>query len=881
MSPPTASRSERVFRALLRLFPRRFRELYGNDTAELFRDRMRDVHGRRFGLARLWLRTLPDLVSSGVLERITEARRAGGDLRPGAILRDATRSIRGSRALSATVVGMLAVGIGANTALFSVLSGVLLRPLPFPEPERLVHLSAAQTDGAADRYGPSPLDFVDWADARGFGSMAAWYLSSATYRTDAWVEELRMARVTPDFFRLLGVSPLVGRAFLGDEEIGDNGPVVLSYRTWDRLYGGDPSVVGHVLRTGDESHEIIGVMPPRFSFPDESVELWVAWDLGAYVDRPETRSWRFIDAIGRLSPGVTLSGAEEALNQIAASLGEAYPVTNEGWRAVVTPLREEIVGGVGLALWVSLGGTLFVLLVACANVANLLLARAPARTREVGIRAALGASRGRLAMDLVAEYAILGAAAGVAGLLFGRGLLGLIVAMDAGRLPRLAEVSMDAGVYLFTAAAAVATCVAFGLAPAIQLLGGSVLQRVGAGLRTTPSPRQRRAQETFVAAQVAVALVLLTGAVLFSASLRRVLQVDPGFDPTNVATFRVSPDFAGATGGEVADYYAGLLHHLEAVPAVLGVGATQALPLDPVGNDFRRPYRDVGSAVESAVAPTVQMRIVTPGYVDAIGMRLVAGTSLPPVGPEEPLVALVNETLARRMWEGAQAVGKVVEIDFQGGWRAYRVVGVVGDVRHYGLRSEAAPEVFLAHRQIPYVAMSVVARTDGEAGALFEALREAVRSYPPMQPASHFVTLDALVGDSTAEERFLAVLLRLSAAIALILATTGVYGLIAYSVSHRRREIGVRMALGAEPSRVVGTVLAGALVTTAAGLAAGAVAAVLLRSAVEGLLFGVDLTNPLVGLPGGGLLLVASGLAAYLPARRAARIPPFEALGRD
>lgn len=871
-------RSERLYRALLQVYPVRFRELYGTDALELFRDRLAESRTRGgAAVAWLWLRTLPNVLFHGSMERLVSM---GADGERSPVLGTAIRRLVRTPALSATIVLTLGLGIGANVALFSVLRSVLLEPLPFPDADRLVHLW--ETNPAVDEtaQGISPWDFVDWERAsESFESMTAFYLTSGTYRTEEWLEELRSAQVTADFFRTMGVAPLHGRDFRR-EEVARYGPVMLSHRVWTRLFGADPAVVGSTIESSGSTYEIVGVMPPDFAFPDESVETWVAWNMDAvYADNPDSRTWRFLESVGRLNPGVSVDAAESELDAIAAGLAESYPAMNQGWDAEVTSLHEDIVGDVRGTLWLAFGAVLFILLIACANVANLLLARLPSRMHDIGVRATLGATRGRIARELLAENLLLGAVAGVLG--FGLGVLfiDLLVALDAGRIPRLAEVSADLGVFVFTAAVALTTSVVFGAAPLVQLLRGSSPSLARSGLRTTAGAGQRRVREAFVASQVALALVLLAGAGLFATSLDRLLDVDPGLDPESVAAFRVSLNPQRDQPGFTQVYYRGLLERLEGVPGVVSVAAAQTLALNPIGNDFQRPYRPLGSAVQSADAPAVNMRMVTNGYVETLGMKLLDGEVIPPsTRADEPLVAMVNQTLADRLWPEGGAVGRSFEIDFRDGWAPYRVTGVVQDVRHYGLREDTAPEVFLSHEQIPYLAMNVVVRTEGEPEEYFEALREAVLSHPPRQPPHDFVSLEALVAESTAEERFLSVLLTLFAAIGLLLAATGVYGVIAYSVSHRRREIGVRMALGAAPGSVVQGVLRQALVIAGAGALLGAAGVLGLAGVVEGLLFGVSPGDPMTIAAVGGTLVAVAGVAAWLPARRAAHIAPAEAL---
>lgn len=873
----TGRRSDRAFAALLRAYPRSFREEYGLDTTELFFDRLREARSRgRIAVAWLWARTVPHMLVHGCLERVTNRNGSGGE-----VWRSALRSVVRAPALTASIVLTLGVGIGATVGLFAVLSGVLLSPLPYPEASELVQMWETNPDVDDQMHGPSPWNFLDWErEVQAFDHMAAWYLTSGTYRAEAWVEELRSAQVTPDFFRTLGVAPLLGRDFR-PEEVTGYGPVMLSHQVWLRLFGGDPSVVGRSIVASGNSYEIVGVMPADFTFPDRSVETWVAWDMrDAYADNPGARTWRFLGGIGRRADGVSTAAVEEELQAVAAGLAESYPGMNGGWSARVTELHDDVVGGVRATLWLAFASVLIILTIACANVANLLLARVPARLRDLSVRAALGASRARIGVELLLENVILALAAGLVGLGLGQAFIALLTWLDAGRIPRLEEVSLSPAVFVFTAVVAACTSVVFGSAPLVVLLRHTDSAR--SSKRTTASRGQQRAREAFVAAQLAFALVLLVGAGVFSQSLLRLASVDPGLDPESVAAFRVSLDPEDGTSEEIVAYYSGLLDILSEVPGVESVGAAQTLALNPIGNDFRRPFRPLGSSLASAEASTVQMRIVTDGYMETLGMRFLTGEVMPSGATlDDPLVAVVNETLARRLFPAGGAVGRSFELDFRGGWQPYRITGVVADVRHYGLREDTAPEVFLAHGQMPYLAMNVVVKTADGPEAMFAPLREAVLGHRPVQPAHDFVSMEQLVRASTAEERFLAVLLRVFSGVGLMLSVTGVYGVIAYTVGHRRREIGVRMALGAEPGSVVRSVCAGAARIGAIGVFVGLLGVVAGGRAVEGLLFGVSGSDPsTVGIVV-TILLVAATFAAWLPARRAARVSPAVVLGAD
>lgn len=872
--------SERVYRRLLLAYPTEFRREYGTDAVEAFSDALSEARARGFGaMAALWLRTVPDVLIHGLTER---ARSAGAVLRSdGAeVVRAAVRGVVRAPLLALVIVGTLGLGIGANVALFSVVRGVILRPLPYPEPASLVQLWERNPDVDDARHGPSPWNFDDWHGAApAIERSAAWYMTSATYRTDEWAEEVRSARVTGDFFRTLGVEPTLGRDFDPDEITGV-GPVMLSHGGWQRLFGGDPSVVGRTISVGGSSLRIVGVMPRGFAFPDPSVEAWLAWNIPAtYAGDPDVRTHRFLSVVGRLAPGQSVAVAEEQLDQIAAGLAEVYPQMNRGWDVEVSSLHEDVVGDTRSTVWLAFAAVSFILLIACANVANLLLARVPTRVREIGIRTTLGASRGRIAAEVALEHLVLGVASGLVGLAVGRLFLEFLVRLDAGRIPRLEEVSVDGAVFAFTAVVAVLTSLLFGAAPLSQLLAGREPRGMRSGVRTTASASQRRVRELFVGTQIAMVMVLLSGAGLFATSLERLTAVDPGLEPEGVAAFRVSLDRGAGSAETTVDYYRTLLDAIEGEPGVVSAGAAQTLALSPISNDFDRPYRPAGATTESADASTVQMRIVTDRYVETMGMTLLDGTTFDGTDAlDDPLVAVINETLARRLFPDGNAVGQTFELDFRGGWFPYRVVGVVRDVRHYGLRGDLVPEIFLAHSQMPYLAMHVVVKTTGEPEALFGRLREIVLAQLPRQPPHGFVALDGLVRASTAEERFLSVLLTLFAAVGLTLACTGVYGVVAYTVTHRRRDIGVRMALGAQPGGVVRDVVVHTARLALVGVAVGCVVVFVGGPIVESLLYEVSPGDPRPTLAVAALLLVVAGTSAWLPARKAARIAPSEAL---
>ena len=887
-SVPGLAAATRAYRFLWLLYPAEFREQHGPDATELFRDRYRAEYDRLGigGICAFWLRTTLNVLRHGPAERLAtrfgRPSPASGAL--GGDVRFAFRALRASPGFTIGAATTLALGMGAAIALFSLIYGVLIRPLPYPEADRIVQLWEENRDLGRLKEGPSPWNFTDWErTAESFEGMAAWYLTSGTYRDENSTEETRSAQVTTSFFRVMGVAPKLGRDFL-EREGASYGPVILSDRFWKRRFAGDPEVVGRTMELSGRRYEIVGVMPEGFDFPDPQVEYWLAWDFpSVYGTQPESRTWRFLRAVGRLTPAASMAEAEAELSAIHRELANDYPDANRGWTVAVTSLHDEIVGTARATLQLAMGAVVALLLLACANVANLLLARVPIRAGELAIRSALGAGRERLVRQLVIENLALAAIAGLAGFVLAAGFLEVIERFEAGRIPRLDEVRIDGWVLLFSVCLATLTSVFFGLAPMIRLVRDPSRTLRSVAKSRTATVGHDALRSSLVVAQVGLALVLLVGAGLFVQSFREVQRVDMGFEPQNALTFRLSLDARHQESeGDVARYYKGLLETLESLPGVVAAGASQTLPINPVGNDFSRPFREAGAATPPAEAPTVALRIVTPGYFNAVGMRLVRGESWS--GDEtfdDPLVAVVNQTLAGRLWPNSDPVGEVFEIDFRQGWQPYRVVGVVGDVRHAGPRNKPGDEVFLSHAQSPYLAMSVVLRADSDVAHLAPVARTAVLNHPPRQPAHNFVEFEDLLVAKTAPERFLALLMLIFAGVSACLAIGGVYGVVAYGVTARTREFGIRMALGAQTTRIVRGVVLGSARMAGFGVSLGVLAVLLLGGLVEAMLFEVSPVEPVrITVLSVGLLMVATG-AAFLSARKVAAVDPAGSLRRD
>lgn len=882
--------SRHCYRWLLRFAPGDLRETHGAEIERLFLETLASetTHRGVAGFLHVWIGGVADLL----LGRLRSGGSPGRDgpsfpvPRPGTNLatdlRSAWRALRHRPALVAIVSGTLAVGIGAAVSIFSVLYGVLLQPLPFPEPGRLVALFESNADLSIARQGPAPGNLTDWRELnRTFVDLAAGYLRSSVYQDDDRIEQIETARVTESFFAVLGVRTVLGRGFRDGDDTGTGSAVVLSYRTWTARYGQDPSVVGRTVRIGGEPHEIVGILPADFAFLAWQPEVWIAWDFSqGYTNLPAVpRDQRFLTAVGRLRTGVTPEAARTDLDGIAAELGRRYPATNRGWRTQLNGLREETIGGAGSALAIAMAAGLFILILAAVNVTNVLVARMPARRREFAVRSALGAHRFSIVRQLVCESLILSTAGGLAGVAVAFGLTELLIRFDAGNIPRLEGVGLNWAVLAFATLTMVVTGLIGGVVPNAHVQGDLAADLRANESRTGEPRGSRRIRDVLVVVEVGLAVVLTAGAALFARSLEEIRSVDPGLDPHSLLSFRVALEPGGDALDRIGRYYPTLIDSLSRLPGVTAVGASTALPFDPLGNDFNRPYRLPGTLTPAADAPLVQMRMVTPDLFSALGMSFREGT--PFTGLErldDPRVAVVNATLARSLWGDRPATGEVVEIFFRDGWQPYRVTGVVNDVRHLGQRRPARPEVFLSNKQIPYLAMTVVVRTAGDPSRLVDPVRSTLRAVDPAQPAHRFVTMQDLLSASLSEERFLVVLLGTFAAVAILLAAAGVYGVLSYSVGQSRREIGLRLALGATPAGIRWRVLGRALMVTGAGVVVGLGIHALGAAAVAGIVYDVSPFDARLLAGVVAILTGAAALAAWVPARRASGVQPATTL---
>ncbi|MCI0403110.1 MAG: ABC transporter permease [Acidobacteria bacterium] len=793
-------------------------------------------------------------------------------------LRYSVRTLRKSAGLTTVAVITLALGIGANTAIFSVVNAVLLRPLPYSEPERLVMVWESRPQEGVYDNPVAPQDFFDWRRRnQAFEDMSAFLYSTIDLSGAGEPERIATGIVSPSLFNVLGVQPLRGRTFLPEEEEdGRHRVVVMTYSLWQRRFGGDPAVVGKVLTLGGEPFEVIGVLPRTFDFPAPGLELWRP--LVPTTQQMQTRTLHSMQVFARLKPGVTLERARADMDRVAAQLAQEFPESNAVHAAHVVPLREQVVGEVRPALLLLLGAVGFVLLIACANAANLLLARAAARQREFAVRAALGAGRWRLARQMLTESALLALVAGTAGVLlaiWGVEAVRSLIPDDIAVMG-LRRIPVDGRVLVFTLGLSVLAGALSGVAPAFRGWRGGLTEALKEGGRAAgATPARQRIYAVLVVAETALALVLLAGAGLMIRTFVAFLNVNPGFDRHNLLTLQVAvPQTKYDQPAEVRGFFAQLLSDIQTLPGVETAGATMLLPLG--GGDARRGIEVEGYEPRPEERTRAHLRVVTPTFFAAMRIPLLEGRLLaPPDTDGAPLVVLVNRTAAQRYWPGQSPVGRRLRIG-SGEWR--EIVGVVADVKHWGLDAGVNPEMYLPFDQVAPPNMTVVVRSSSDPAELAKSVRARVRALDPDVPISQVSTMEEVLAFSLAPTRFYMVLLGSFAGLALLLASAGIYGVTAYSVARKTHEIGVRKALGARNSDIFRWVLRRGFTWTLAGLLLGAAGSLALTRFLSRLLFGVSPGDPLTLLGVAVLLAAVALLACWIPARRAMRVDPMVAL---
>jgi putative ABC transport system permease protein len=785
-------------------------------------------------------------------------------------IRYAVRLLRKNPGFAAAAILTLALGMGANTVMFSVLNTVLLRPLAYPQPDRLVQIWETSPRQHENRGVVSPFNFLQWQKStQTFAEIATYSYQPLVLTGVKTPQRLTGELVSSRFFDVFGISALKGRTFLGDEgQPGKDRLVVLSYGAWSRYFDRDPQIVGKSILLDEQAYTVVGIMPADFGFPHEGVDAWCV----PGFDRQAMHN-HFLFSVGRLKPGVPLEQAQAEMNTIAGNLNRQNG-TDTGIRLI--GLQDEIVGSTRRRLLVLWCAVLAVLLIACANVAGLLLSRAVSRQREVAIRTALGGSRRRLLQQFLTESVLLASLGGAVGLILAFATGRLLTRMGSGAVPRLNSFQIDARVFAFSALACILTGLAFGLAPAIHSLRLGLIASLKEGSSESEGRVRVRLRNVFAVAELALAMVLLIGGALLTKTLWRLESVDAGFDTENVLSFRFSvPQVKYPEPAQKAELYQRIVERLAVLPGVITAGATNDLPF--AGSRTASSFEIEGRAPDPSVLLYADYRRVSPGYFTAMRMRLLKGREFSiHDNRASALVAVVNQAFAKKFFSGEDPIGHRIRSYQQ--W--YEIVGVVGDVKQETLAAPTDPEMYICYLQAeqlqPWTFFVVRARTPVE--AMTSSIRNAVKEVAPEEPIYSVGRLSRLVERSTSPQKFSSELLAIFAGLAVLLAAIGVYGVIAYSVVQRTREIGIRMALGAERKDVLRLVLGQGFRIGIAGLVAGGFVAYVATRALASMLFGVNPHDPLIFSAVAASIALVVVLASYIPARRATRVNPLVAL---
>ena len=815
------------------------------------------------------------------------SRRSG--LQPELIAADvryAFRTLRRNPGFAIVVLLTLALGIGANAAIFSVVNGVLLRPLPYRDADRLMVIWGDLKRPGLNDIPASAGEYVDYRDrSHAFEQVAAYDTVGFNLTGGGEPERVDGAIVSTTFFSLLGASAQVGRTLVADEDQpGRDDVVVLSHSLWTRRFSANPTIVGQTIPVDGRPAQVVGVMPAAFQFPDRSIEIWKPFLLDAEALSDNNRGSHGYTALARMKAGISRQQAQADLNAVTAAFKADHPGNyRNGFGTTLRPLQEEIVGDTGRPLIVLLGAVAVVLLIACANVANLLLARAASRRKEIALRTALGASRGRLVRQLMTESVLVSAIGGLIGLGLAAWGVDLLVASAPDSIPRIQEVGVDARVAGFTALVSLATGLVFGLVPALRASRAPLNDALKEGGRAGGGGVHGFAGRALVVSEVALSLVLLIAAGLLIHSFTRLQDVAPGFDSSRLLTFRLSlPESRYTTFQKGQSFFDEFFAGLRRSPGVRGVAAINALPFSGLGGSrsFHIEGREEKRPEDQAEE---QLRIVTDGYFAAMGIPIVAGREFTDRDAlNRPRVAVVNDAMAKKHWPHESPIGRRVSFSKdEPHW--YEIVGVAGNIKHRALEAADRPELYVPYRQPLFAGwtvrpMYVIARTSADPASTVAIARHEIARVDRDQPISDVRTMDERIGRSLSSRRFSMVLLALFAGLALTLAAVGIYGIVAYSVTERTHEIGVRVALGAQRRDVMAMVVGQGMTMTIVGTAIGVAASAALARLMSSLLFGVSAVDPatFVAIP---LLLMAVALVAcYVPARRAMRVDPLQTL---
>lgn len=805
------------------------------------------------------------------------------------IIKDIRYGVRGllkHPGFTGIVVIMLALGIGASTAIFSVVDSVLLRRLPYRTAERIVAIQEHDPNG---RRGQSTsANFYDWRHQNTvFEHLSAIKITTTNLALSDHAERIDLAQTNADFFDIFGITPQYGRLFIAqDEQPGHEPVVVVSNGLWQRRFGSDPSLVGRSITLDGRNYNVIGIAPPGFQYPDKT-ELWLpplrlVPELYPDQDVTQTRRMGYLSVVALLKPGVSLQQAAGEMETITARLRQQYPDSNNKRFNRVVSLHEHLVGDTNKLLWLLLGAVTFVLLIGCANVANLLLANGASRQKEIAIRTALGASRRRVIRQLFTESALLAFTGGVVGLMIAFWGLAAITKLLPADFPRLNEIHIDLRVLGFTFAASILTGILFGLVPALQVSRSDVQEAMReTGRGASGSRRQSRFRQALIVVEVALSVVLLAGAGLLFRSFLRLQSVDTGFVSQQVLTARLTPSGTNyANDADYAKFYKGVIEKVGAIPGVQDVALINTLPL------YKGPtsgFRVEGRPVTTPDKwPSVNYRVVSPNYFRAMGIPVLQGRAYTDRDNENaPLVMMVNQQLAREIFPDENPVGKRITFgntNADGQPRWFEIVGVVANVRSLELREAAMPELYFSAQQDLWPAMSLVVRSSVEPASLSGSVRQAVNEVDRTVPVADVKTMDHVVSESITQPRFNLFLLGLFSAVAMILSAAGIYGVTAYTVTQRTHELGIRIALGAQVGDVLKMILGQGMAVIGLGLIAGLAAAFGLMRLLRSLLFGVGENDPLTFAAITVVLVLVALIACYIPARRATKVDPLVAL---
>ena len=791
--------------------------------------------------------------------------------------RYALRALRRQPTFVLIAVLTLTLGIGANTAIFSVVKAVLLNPLPYPDPEEIVVLWESNPAGMLGKVSvPTYLDLQ--SETRTIESMAAYGHVDFSFTGSGDPRTVPGVRATPKLFTVLRTAARLGRTFVADEAIwGADRVVVLSHGFWERSLGGQPGLVGTAIELDSLPFTVVGIMPPGFEFPtSEEVELWTPLAFNPNDAHGRSRRSRSLLVVGRMAPGSSAEQAQQELNVLAARIASEYSESNEGWGVRLVAAHEQLVAAARPALVVLMGAVGFLLLIVCTNMANLLLARLSSRRREIAVRGALGAGRWEMARPILAESLLLSAAGGALGLLAAVGGLRLLAALPEGRLPRMEQIQLDGGVLLFTTCVSIVVAIALGLVPALHASRPNLREDLSESTGTTSSFAARRLLNGLVVVEVALALMLLVGAGLMTRSFTRLLEVNPGFDPTNVMTAQVLlPRALYRERHQLVQFFEDVIARLRQAPGIESASAVSSLPMQSLGIARSLPFNVEGQPPPKDEDPRADVIMVAQGYFETMKIPLRRGRFLDERDTREaPRTAVINETMARRYFSDRDPIGRFIENPHG----REEVVGVVADVRGQSLDSEPKKQVYLPLRQSPVNSMALVARTERDAMSFAATIRREIWSIDARQPIYDLSTMDQLLARAVFLPRLSTTLLNAFALGALLLAALGIYGVLSYSVERRTREIGLRIALGANIGATLWLVVRNSMVLIVVGVTVGLGAAALLARSMAGILYGVSPFDVPSFASAAAVLLLAGLAASLVPALRATRVDPMVAL---